>query len=75
MGCHSFRRGCDCIVEPRTTPESVHAVDLVTNEEGLLSMYCDGIVNTRSIGIYDGAYKAVALATGAEWYPDWTSAR
>jgi hypothetical protein len=53
----------------------VHAVDLVTNEEDLLTMYCDGIVNTKSIGIYDGAYKAVALATGAEWSPDRTSAR
>jgi hypothetical protein len=53
----------------------VHAVDLVTNEEDLLPMYCDGIVNIKSIGIYDGVYKAVALDTGAEWSPDRTSAR
>jgi hypothetical protein len=30
-------------------------------------MYCDSIVRNKSIGIYDGAYKSVALATGTTW--------
>jgi hypothetical protein len=30
-------------------------------------MYCESIVRNKKIGIYDGAYKSVALATGTEW--------
>jgi hypothetical protein len=57
----------DGTVETRTIPETLQAIDLLTSEEDLLTMYCDGIVRNKSIGIYDGAYKSVALATGTEW--------
>ena len=57
----------DGTVETRTIPETLHAIDLITKDEDLLTMYCDGIVKNKSIGIYDGAYKSVALATGTEW--------
>ena len=32
-----------------------------------MEMYCEAIVKNKSIGIYDGAYKCVALATGTTW--------
>jgi len=31
-------------------------------------MYCDSIVKNKQLGIYDGAYKCVALATGKEFH-------
>ncbi len=40
------------------------AIDLLTRETDLLEMFCDRIVKNKRIGIYDGAYKCVALATG-----------
>ena len=33
-------------------------------------MYCESIVRNKKIGIYDGAYESVALATGTEWSRD-----
>ena len=57
----------DGTVETRSIPETLHAIDLVTSDDDLLTMYCESIVRNKHIGIYDGAYKSVALATGAEW--------
>jgi hypothetical protein len=57
----------DGTVETRTIPETLQAIDLLTHDEDLLSMYCDCIVKNKSIGIYDGAYNSVALATGKEF--------
>ena len=57
----------DGTVETRSIPETLHAIDLLTREEDLMSMYCDSIVKNKQIGIYDGAYKSVALATGTTW--------
>ncbi len=57
----------DGTVETRTIPETLHAIDLLAREEDLLTMYADGIIKNKSIGIYDGAYKSVALATKTEW--------
>jgi len=54
----------DGTVETRTIPETLQALDLLTHEDDLLAMYCDQIVRNKSIGIYDGAYKSVELATG-----------
>ncbi len=54
----------DGTVETRTIPETLQAIDLLTNENDLLEMYCDMIVKNKSIGLYDGAYKSVELATG-----------
>lgn len=33
----------------------------------LLTMYCEHIVKSKSIGICDGAYKSVELATGKKF--------
>jgi hypothetical protein len=57
----------DGTVETRTIPETLHAIDLLAREQDLLTMYAGGIVKNKSIGIYDGAYKSVALATGTPW--------
>jgi hypothetical protein len=57
----------DGTVETRTIPEALQAVDLLTDEDDLLTMYCECIVRNKAIGIYDGAYKSVALATGTTW--------
>jgi hypothetical protein len=57
----------DGTVETRSIPETLHAIDLITQEKDLLTMYCESIVRNKKIGIYDGAYESVALATGTEW--------
>ncbi len=57
----------DSTVETRTISETLQAIDLITEEDDLLTMYCDQIVKNKSIGIYDGAYKCVELATGKKW--------
>ncbi len=57
----------DGTIETRTIPETLQAIDLFVNDDDLLSMYCDCIVKNKKIGIYDGAYKSVELATGKKW--------
>ncbi len=57
----------DSTVETRTIPETLQAIDLLTDEDDLLTMYCEHIVKNKSIGIYDGAYKCVELATGRKF--------
>ncbi|RQW05927.1 MAG: hypothetical protein EH225_04070 [Calditrichaeota bacterium] len=54
----------DGTVEVATIPQLLQAVDLLTEETDLLEMFCDCIVKNKSIGVYDGAYHSVALATG-----------
>jgi hypothetical protein len=54
----------DGTVETRTIPQTLQAIDLLTHDTDLLSMYCNCIVKNKSIGIYDGAYRCVELATG-----------
>jgi len=54
----------DGTVEVATIPQLIQAIDLLTHEDDLLEMFCDCIVKNKSIGIYDGAYHSVALATG-----------
>ena len=57
----------DSTVETRTIAETLQALDLITQDDDLLTLYCDQIVKNKSIGIYDGAYKCVELATGRKW--------
>jgi hypothetical protein len=54
----------DGTVEVRGIPQTLQAIDLLTEEADLLEMYCNCIVKNKSIGIYNGAYKSVELATG-----------
>ena len=57
----------DGTVEVRTIPQTLQAIDLLTNEKDLMELFCDSIVKNKSIGIYDGAYKCVELATGKKF--------
>ena len=57
----------DSTPETRTIPETLQALDLLTFENDLLTMYCEQIIKNKRIGIYDGAYKSVELATGKKF--------
>ncbi len=57
----------DGTVEVRTIPQTLQAIDLMTEEDDLLELFCDCIVKNKSIGIYDGAYKCVEMATGKKF--------
>jgi hypothetical protein len=57
----------DGTVEARSIPQTLQAIDLLTEATDLLTMFCDCIVKNKSIGIYDGAYKCVELATGKKF--------
>ncbi len=54
----------DGTVEARSIPHTLQAVDVLTHDNDLLELFCDCIVKNKSIGVYDGAYKCVELATG-----------
>ncbi|MGD2205333.1 MAG: hypothetical protein PVH17_01025 [Anaerolineae bacterium] len=54
----------DGTVEARTIPHTLQAIDLLAHDNDILELFCDCIVKNKSIGIYDGAYKCVELATG-----------
>lgn len=57
----------DSTVETRTIPYTLQAIDLIALERDLMEMFCESIVKNKSIGIYDGAYKSVELATGKKF--------
>jgi len=57
----------DGTIETRTIPRTLQAIDLLTQEHDLLELFCGSIVKNKSIGIYDGAYKSVELATGKKF--------
>ncbi|MCD6397061.1 MAG: hypothetical protein J7L71_05940 [Spirochaetaceae bacterium] len=57
----------DGTLETRSIPETLQAIDIIVNDNDLLEMYCDSIVKNKSIGLYDGAYKSVELATGKKF--------
>jgi hypothetical protein len=57
----------DGTVETRTIPQTLQAIDLLTQADDLLAMFCDCIVKNKRIGVYDGAYKSVELATGKKF--------
>ena len=57
----------DGTVEARSIPQTLQAIDMLTEAEDLLEMFCSCIVKNKSIGLYDGAYKCVELATGRKF--------
>jgi hypothetical protein len=54
-------------VEATSIPLTLQAIDMLVNHNDLMRMFCESIVKNKSIGIYDGAYKCVELATGKKW--------
>ena len=57
----------DGTVEATSIPLTLQAIDMLVNHNDLLEMFCSCIVKNKSIGIYDGAYKCVELATGKKF--------
>ena len=57
----------DSTIETRSIPDTLQAIDIMTHDRDLLTMYCENIIKNKSTGIYDGAYKCVELATGRKF--------
>lgn len=58
---HSAEYG-DGTLECQDIPHTLQMVDLFLNEDTLLREMCEAIKINKSIGLYDGAYKAVEIA-------------
>ena len=58
---HSAEYG-DGTLECQDVPHTLQMVDLFLNEDTLLREMCEAILINHSIGLYNGAYKAVELA-------------
>lgn len=52
----------DGSIECSDTEYAVHMLNLMLEDPAILTLMNESIVNAKSIGIYDGAYKAVKLA-------------
>ncbi len=49
-------------VECESAPQALQCLDMLLQEDDLLTMYCEHIVKLKQMGIYDGAYRVVELA-------------
>ena len=58
---HSAEVG-DGTLECEDIPHTVQMLDLFLNEDALLKDMCGNICRNKTLGLYDGAYKAVQLA-------------
>ncbi len=58
---HAAEMG-DGTLECEDVPHTLQMVDLFLEEDGLLRTMCDNIRTNKTIGLYDGAYKAVQIA-------------
>lgn len=59
---HSAEIG-DGTLECRDIPHTIQMVKMFLNTD-LLNEMCESIIENKSIGLYDGAYKVVELAMG-----------
>lgn len=53
----------DGTIECDTIGRTIQMLDLMLNSDEILTMLCNNIIKANKIGIYNGAYKAVELAT------------
>jgi hypothetical protein len=53
----------DGTIECETVNRTLQMLDLMLNSDEILTMLCDNIIKANKIGLYNGAYKAVELAT------------
>jgi hypothetical protein len=60
---HSAEIG-DGTLECRTIGHTIQMLELFLNDDSILDDMCKNIITNKSIGVYDGAYKAVELAMG-----------
>ena len=54
----------DGTLECTDVPHTLQMVDMFLNEDTLLKEMCEAIKTNKTIGLYDGAYKAVEIAMG-----------
>ena len=52
------------IYQKLTGKKSVHLEDFPVENTDLINEMCDSIIQNKSTGLYDGAYKVVELAMG-----------
>ena len=60
---HSSEFG-DGSLECEDVPHTLQMADLFMNDDTLLRGMCESILTNKSVGLYDGAYKAVQIAMG-----------
>ncbi len=60
---HSAEMG-DGTLECEDIPHTLQMLDLFIHEDVTLNQMCECIIQNKSIGLYDGAYKVVELAMG-----------
>ena len=53
----------DGTLECRDIPHTIQMVDMFLNTD-LINEMCDSIIQNKSTGLYDGAYKVIELAMG-----------
>ena len=51
----------DGTLECRDIPHTIQMVDMFLNTD-LINEMCDSIIQNKSTGLYDGAYKVIELA-------------
>lgn len=56
----------DGTLECETKGHTLQMLKLLLNSNDILEMMCDNINKANSIGIYDGAYRAISVATGTK---------
>ncbi len=52
----------DGTIECETVDGVLQMLDLMLEEEDILTMHCENIIKANNIGVYNGAYRAVELA-------------
>ena len=57
----------DGTYELSTTAEACAMLSLLQQERTIITDMCDAIVAQNTLGTYDGAYRAAALAAGIDW--------
>ena len=53
----------DGTIECETSSRTLQMLDLMLHSDEILTMFCNNIIKSNKIGLYNGAYKAVELAT------------
>lgn len=60
----------DGTIECSSTDQALQMMSMILNEKAVMRQFSEHILKANQIGLYDGAYKAVALAVGQVWQRD-----
>jgi hypothetical protein len=52
-------------IECNGVPFTLQVLGMMIHEDEILSMQCENIVKLKQMGVYDGAYRVIELATGS----------